>query len=121
MSPQPVLTIYHNARCSKSRATLEHIQKAGRECTIVNYLEHPPTPEELDRILRQLSKSPEEIIRKGEDRYDELGLRSSDQRSREEWIQILCENPILIERPIVTDGSRAILGRPPENVLQLLG
>lgn len=114
------LTIFHNARCSKSRATLELLEGSGKAFRIVNYLEHPPAPEELDALLKMLGREPREIARDSEDRYEELGLGVNPPRSREEWLKILCQNPVLIERPIVTDGKRAVLGRPPENVLSIL-
>jgi arsenate reductase (glutaredoxin) len=116
----PKLTVFHNSRCSKSRATLALIEAAGAPVEIINYLETPPTAEELDRLLRQLGMEPGQIVRTGEERYEELGLAARPPASRAEWLRILAENPILIERPIVTDGQRAVIGRPPENVRKLL-
>ncbi|MDR3606819.1 MAG: arsenate reductase (glutaredoxin) [Oligoflexia bacterium] len=115
------LKIYHNPRCSKSRATLEIIESKKAPVEIVNYLETPPSAAELDSLLRLLRLEPEQIVRKGEDRYEELGLEACPPKTRAEWIDVLVKNPILIERPIVTDGRRAVLGRPPENVQALLG
>lgn len=112
------MIIYHNPRCRKSRETLHLIQEAGLVPTIVKYLENPPTAQELERILKQLGKRPIEIIRKGEAIYKEQfkGKDLSDQ----EWIQAIVEHPKLMERPIVVEGERAIIGRPPENVKVLL-
>ena len=115
------LTIYHNPRCSKSRAALELLQESGATYSVVEYLISPPDEAALERLLEQLGKEPHEIARKGEDRYRELKLAERGPgMSRKEWIKILCANPILIERPIVTDGKRAVIGRPPESVAVLL-
>lgn len=122
MSPtqKPKLTLYHNAGCSKCRATHEILKSSGREFAVVEYLSTPPTPETLDRLLQQLEMQPDEITRTHEDRYEELGLDRTPPKSRAEWLKLLSENPILIERPIVSDGTRAVIGRPPENVRKLL-
>ena len=76
----------------------------------------PPTVEELDHILCQLDREPIEVIREKEDRFSELGLSINDNRSRAEWIQIMVDNPILIERPIVVYDDKAIIARPPEKI-----
>ncbi len=114
------LRIYHNPRCSKSRDTLKMIEEAKAGVEIVHYLENTPSASELDSLLKMLGLEPEQIVREGEDRYEELGLESKPPRTRADWIRVLVENPILIERPIVTDGKKAVLGRPPENVKALL-
>lgn len=112
--------IYHNPRCTKSRQTLELLRSCGIEPKIVLYLEEAPTAERLDLLCQALGKEPIEITRTGEDLFKELGLAKSDRRSRAEWLELLAANPKLIERPIVTRGDRAALGRPPELVLSLL-
>jgi arsenate reductase len=112
-----VLTVYHNAKCSKSRATLDLVRKAGVEHRVVEYLKTPPTVEELDRLLTQLGLEPEQVVRKGEDEYE--AVAKDPPRTRAAWLALLVKHPILIERPIVTDGARAVLGRPPENVKTL--
>ena len=112
------ITIYHNPRCSKSRQTLNLIQKSGAGVEVVPYLISPPSPEELDQILAKLNLEPEQIIRKGESLYK--SQFKGKHFSRKEWIEILVRNPILIERPIVVKGNLAVLGRPPENVEMLL-
>ncbi len=113
--------IYHNPRCSKSRATLELISDAGVEPSIVTYLETPPSREELGDILQLLGVAAPEIIRFGESVAKELGLSPQDERSDVEWIELMLQHPILMQRPIVVvDGSKAIIGRPPENVLTIL-
>ena len=116
----PIPKVYHNPECSKSRATLQLLKERKQEIKIIEYLQEPPTAEELDRILHQLDKKPIEIIREKEDRFSELGLSLNDNRSREEWIQIMIDNPTLIERPIVVNKDKAALGRPPENVIGIL-
>ena len=113
-------TIYHNPRCSKSRQTLALLRENGVEPAVVEYLKVPPSVGELVEICSKLGKEPPEWIRTGESIFKELGLSRNDERSREEWLKILVENPILIERPIVVHGGEAVLGRPPENVLELL-
>ncbi|HEX7381031.1 MAG TPA: arsenate reductase (glutaredoxin) [Nevskiaceae bacterium] len=113
-------TIYHNPRCSKSRQTLALLREAGVQPRIVEYLETPPTATELDAILRKLGREPEAVIRFGESVAKELGLHKTDRRERAEWIQLIVEHPILLERPIVVHGDDAQLGRPPEAVRELL-
>ena len=113
-------TIYHNPRCSKSRQTLALLRENGVEPAVVEYLKEPPSVGELVEICSKLGKEPLEWVRTGESIFKELGLSRKDERSREEWLEILVENPILIERPIVVRGGEAVLGRPPENVLELL-
>lgn len=112
------MKIYHNPRCRKSRETLQIIQDKNLEVEIVDYLNDTPSAQELKEILQKLGKKPEEIIRKGEAIFKEKfkGKTLSDN----EWIQAMVENPKLIERPIIIKGERAVLGRPPENVLDLI-
>jgi len=110
--------MFHNPRCSKSRETLSLLEAQGIQPTIVRYLDTPPTAEELDRILKQLGMEPQELMRTKEDRYLELGL-AKKSLSREEAIRVMVENPILIERPIVVRGGKAVIGRPPEKVKEL--
>ncbi|MCA9077444.1 MAG: arsenate reductase (glutaredoxin) [Planctomycetaceae bacterium] len=111
--------IYHNPRCSKSRQTLKLIEDAGIEPEIIDYLKSPPSVEELEQIVSKLKLEPQELMRKGEAIYKELGLAERDL-SRQEALQLLHDYPKLIERPIVMKGARAVLGRPPENVSKLL-
>ncbi|MDX1710082.1 MAG: arsenate reductase (glutaredoxin) [Rhodovibrionaceae bacterium] len=118
MSKEDV-TIYHNPRCSKSRQTLTLLRDRGIEPQVVEYLNAPPGPAELARVLDLLGMEPRELMRKKEAPYTELGLDDAD-KSREELIRAMCDNPILIERPIVLAGGKAALGRPPEAVLDIL-
>ncbi|MEM7028906.1 MAG: arsenate reductase (glutaredoxin) [Chloroflexota bacterium] len=113
-------TIYHNARCSKSRGTLEILTEKGINPTIVNYLEDPPTKVELKRILGLLGKKPQEIIRFQEKPAQEQGLTKEDDRSEEAWLEIMVQYPMLIERPIVVVDDKAVIGRPPETVLTII-
>lgn len=113
------MIIYHNPRCSKSRQTLELLHSKNIQPKIIEYLKNPPTAKELDEILTKLKMEPQEILRTKEEVYTKLGLKNKNL-SRAEWIEILVKNPVLIERPIVVSGSKAIIGRPPEKVLELL-
>ena len=112
------MKILHNPRCSKSRQTLALIEQAGIEPEVVLYLEATPTVSELDEILTKLGLQPEELMRRGEAIYKELGLAGRDL-PRHEAIELMVAHPVLIERPIVICGNRAVLGRPPENVSEL--
>jgi len=112
------VVIYHNPRCSKSRATLDLLTAHGVEPEVVRYLDQPPTRSELEALLAKLGLQPRELIRSGEKLFAELGL-SLDSPS-EDLLAAMVEHPVLIERPIVVRGDRAVLGRPPERVLTLL-
>lgn len=114
------LTIYHNASCSKSRGTFEILETSGTDFEVVEYLKNPPDTATLDRLVTMLGMQPEQIVRTHEDVYEELGLDRNPPGTRAEWLEVLVKHPILIERPIVTDGKRAVIGRPPENVRKLL-
>lgn len=113
------LRIYHNPRCSKSRQTLKLIEDAGVEVEVIRYLESPPSPSELSGLLKKLGMEPIELMRKGEAIYKEMGL-AKKELSKKEAIQLLHDHPKLIERPIVVKGDQAVIGRPPENVLELI-
>ena len=113
------VTIYHNPRCSKSRATLALLEEHGVEPEVIRYLETPPDAATLKRLLAALRLSPRELLRTKEKKYKELGL-VDEKLSADQLIQAMVENPQLIERPIVVKGKRAALGRPPESVLEIL-
>jgi len=113
------LTIYHNPRCSKSRQTLALLEERGIAPRIVEYLKTPPTAAELKTILKKLGLKPRDILRQGEPRYAELGLKDRDVDD-DTLITLMVANPILIERPIVVRGDKAAIGRPPETVLEIL-
>jgi len=112
-------TIYHNPRCSKSRQTLALIEDEGIAPKVVDYLNAPPTVAELKNIVKKLGLRPRDIVRTGEARYAELGLKERDAGD-DELLVLMAENPILIERPIVVSGEKAAIGRPPEAVLKIL-
>lgn len=112
------VTIWHNPRCSKSRATLSLLESHGLDPKIVEYLKTPPSASELTSVLKKLHMKPRELMRKGEAVYKELGL-DDEALSDAKLTEAMAENPVLIERPIVLYAARAALGRPPENVLDL--
>ena len=112
-------TIYHNPRCSKSRQTLELIKEQGIDPEIILYLEEPPSVENLTKLLRLLEIEPRDLLRKGEEEYKTLNLKD-ETIDDYTIITHMSENPRLIERPIVIFIDRAIIGRPPENVLKLI-
>lgn len=113
------VTIYHNPRCSKSRATLALLEENGVTPEIVEYLETPPSKAELSTILDRLGMQPRELIRKKEEPYKALNL-ADESLDRDALIDAMIENPILIERPVVVNEGKYALGRPPENVLRIL-
>ena len=113
------VTIYHNPRCSKSRATLKLLEERGVDYEIVEYLKTPPDAATLDGLLTGLGLEPRDLMRKKEAPYKENGL-DDERLTREALIAAMIANPILIERPIVVTGGRAALGRPPEAVLDIL-
>ena len=112
------MKIYHNPRCRKSRETLQIIEASGNKVEIINYLENTPSEDELQDIVNKLNIPAENLLRKGESIFKEnfKGKKFSEN----EWIQVMVKNPKLIERPIVVHGNKAILGRPPQNVKELL-
>ena len=113
------VTIYHNPRCSKSRQTLQLLQDRGIEPEIVEYLKAPPSADEMDAVLAKLGIEPRALMRTKEAAWREAGM-SDEKLSRRQLIELLVANPIVIERPIVVNGARAALGRPPESALSIL-
>ena len=110
------MEIFHNPRCSKSRATLNLILENNIEPTIRLYLDKPLSTSEIKVLLKKLNTSVDKIIRKNEEIYKQLSLKDADENT---LIEQISQNPILLERPIVVKGERAIIGRPPENVKDL--
>ena len=112
------MIIYHNTRCSKSREALELLKENNCEIQIRDYLNIPPSKKELKEILSLLNCKPLDIVRKNETLFVEeyKGKTITDAK----WIDILSKNPILIERPIVIDGDKAVIGRPPKLVIDLI-
>lgn len=114
-----MITLYHNPRCSKSREALNLLREKGQEPQVILYLDAPPSAKTLKALLTQLGIGARELLRKSEDAYKELGLADASL-SEAKLIKAMVENPKLIERPIAIKDGKAVLGRPPENVLQLL-
>lgn len=113
-----IYTIYHNPRCSKSRQTLELLNQQGVEVEIIDYLKTPPSKAELKKTLKVLGLKARDIMRKSEDEYKISGLQDKSLTESQQ-IDLMIANPKVIERPIVISGDKAIVGRPPENVLKL--
>jgi len=112
------VTIYHNPRCPKSRATMALLEERNVNPDIIEYLKNPPSEAELEQILAMLGKEPEALMRKGETEYAQF--IKGRNLPREEQIRLMVEHPILIERPIVVNNGKAAIGRPPESVLEIL-
>ncbi|AYC35040.1 arsenate reductase (glutaredoxin) [Pseudomonas cavernae] len=113
------LTLYHNPRCSKSRAALELLEARGLAPTVVRYLETPPSADELRALLAKLGLSARQLLRSGEDEYQALNLADSSL-SEAQLVEAMASHPRLIERPILVAGDKAVIGRPPEKVLEIL-
>ncbi len=113
-----IFTIYHNPRCSKSRNTLQLLEDKGIQPNVVLYLETPPDSSEIRALLKKLGFKAEELVRRGEGDYKVSGL--GKESSEAEYVSAMARYPRLIERPIVVKGDKALLGRPPENVLALV-
>ena len=112
------IVIYHNARCSKSRSVCELVAAQGVKAEVIEYLQTPPNREELRGLLKKLGMKPEELVRRGEDVFKQQ--YAGRMLSGDEWLDALVAHPILIERPIVVRGARAVIARPPEKVMELL-
>jgi arsenate reductase len=112
------MVIYHNPRCRKSRETLEIIRKKGVEPEIVEYLNNPLNKEELKEVLKKLNIKASQLIRKGETEFKEN--YKGKELNEDQWIQAMVDFPKLMERPIVIKGNKAVVGRPPENVNEIL-
>ena len=111
--------IWHNPRCSKSRAAAALLEEKGVDAEVVKYLDNPPTKEELKEMLKMLAISARELMRTKEDIYKELDLKNENDEDK--LIEAMVSNPKLIERPIVVKDGKAVIGRPIENIVELLG
>ena len=113
-----MIKIYHNNRCSKSRNGVQLLEASGKEFEIVKYLENIPSKEELSQIINMLGIAPMDLVRKNEKIWKEnyKGKELSDS----DIITAMIENPKLIERPIVINGNKAVVGRPPEKILEII-
>ena len=112
------VTLYYNPRCSKCREALCLLEEKGVEPEIVEYLKTPPAEKELKDLLRKLGLKPTDLLRKKEPLFEKKF--KNKKFSDAEWIKVMSKNPILIERPIAIEGNKAIIGRPPQNVITLL-
>lgn len=113
------LTLYHNPRCSKSRGALELLEQRGLNPTVIRYLETPPSATELKQILARLGIGPRQLLRSGEEEYKTLNL-ADPALTDAQIIDAMVAHPKLIERPILVAGDVAVIGRPPEKVLEIL-
>jgi arsenate reductase len=113
------LKIYHNPRCSKSRKTLEIIQQHGYQPEIIKYLESPPSVNELQNILSLLNQEPRDLMRKNESEYKENNM-DNPSFTNSQLIELMHKFPKVLERPIVLNKGKAVIGRPPESVLSIL-
>ena len=113
------LTLYHNPRCSKSRGALELLEARGLTPNVVRYLENPLNTAQIKALLGKLGISARQLLRTGEDEYKMLQL-ADDSLSEDQLIAAIAEHPKLMERPILEVGAKAVIGRPPENILELL-
>ena len=113
-----MIKVYHNTRCSKSREACSILQEEGIPFETIEYLKTPPTQKKIKELLKMLGLKAEEIVRKGEPLFKEKF--ATKKLTETQWIKILSENPILIERPIIVKGKKAIIARPPEKVLEFL-
>ncbi|MGA1226455.1 MAG: arsenate reductase (glutaredoxin) [Tamlana sp.] len=113
-----MIKIYHNNRCRKSREGLQILEKSGKDFEVINYLENPPSEKELNNIVKLLNIKPIDLVRKNETIWKEnfKGKTLSDS----EIIGAMAKNPKLVERPIITNGNKAIIGRPPEVISGIL-
>ncbi|WP_461520585.1 arsenate reductase (glutaredoxin) [Porticoccus sp.] len=114
-----MISIYHNPRCSKSRLTLALLEEQGINPDVILYLETPPDEKTLAEVLGKLGISARQLLRKGEDAYRENNL-ADDSLTEQQLISAMVAHPKLIERPIVVNGDKAAIGRPPELVLEIL-
>jgi len=111
--------LWYNPRCSKCQRALDLLRERGIEPELRRFLEEPPSVEELERLLQRLGLPPHAVARAKEDEYQ--ALRLSERTPREDMVRAIAQHPLILERPILVHGDRAVLGRPPERVLELLG
>lgn len=112
--------IYHNPRCSKSREAVKILQERNIHVDIVEYLKDPPTVDELSEVCALLNCHPTEIIRTKDPVFKQMKLSLSDDRSEAQWIQILVENPVLLQRPILVYNGKAVICRPADNLIHII-
>ena len=112
------IQIWHNPKCSKSRAAMDLLENKNINASVVKYLEQTPTKEQLIDVLKKLNMKASQLLRTGEDIYKELNLKN--ENDEEKIIEAMVKNPILIERPIIIKGNKAVIARPIENLEELL-
>jgi len=112
------ITFYHNPKCATSKKALKLLEKEGIKPKVIEYLENPPSKAELKSITKKVGIKPEELVRKEEKVFKNMykGQKLTDSQ----WLDVLTKNPMLIERPIAVAGNKAVIGRPPTKVLELL-
>jgi arsenate reductase len=113
------LIIYHNPSCSKSRETLQILKNSNLTPRVIEYLDEPPTRQELKAIIKMLGVSARDLLRTNEQIYQQAKLEN-DALSEDEIIAAICQHPVLLQRPIVVSGNRAVIGRPPAKVLNII-
>jgi arsenate reductase len=113
------VTVYHNPSCGKSRGALEILRERGVDCDVIEYLQAPPDRATIERFLTLLAGPPGDLVRKDK-RFKELGLDPAHYMTRERVVELLLEHPELMERPVVVHGSRAVIARPSERVLEIV-
>jgi len=113
-----MITIYHNTRCSKSREACSLLEKKKIKAEVIEYLKTPPSQKQIKELLKMLGIKAEELVRKKEPLFEEKF--ANKKFTEAQWIKLMAENPILIERPIIVKGKKAVIGRPPEKILELL-
>ncbi len=114
-----MITVWHNPKCSKSREALKLVEEKGGAHDVVRYLDAPPSRDEIVELLKKLGISARELMRTKEELYKELGLAEVSDEAK--LIDALAEHPRLIERPVLIEGNRAVIGRPVEKVVEFLG
>lgn len=113
-----MVEIWHNPRCSKSRASLELVEDSNQDMNIYKYLDESPSINDIKDVLTKLGMGAKELMRTGEDIYKELNIKEIDDEAT--LVELLSQNPKLIERPIIIKGDKAVIGRPIENTIELL-
>ena len=111
------VALYYNPRCSKCREALCLLEEKGIVPEIIEYLKTPPSEKQLKDLLKKLGLKPQDILRKKEPLFEKF---KNKKFTDAEWIKVMCKNPILIERPIAIDGNKAVIGRPPQNIIDLI-
>jgi arsenate reductase len=114
------VTLYHHPSCSRSRGAHDILRQREVDLDVVHYLDEPLTRADLERILELLVDPPADLVRK-DTRFEELGLREADYVTRDQVVELLLRHPVLMQRPVVVRGDRALIARPSERVLELLG